>query len=116
MRKPLHDCPLCSGKGEIQWHLYNDVGGREWMPVGSKVNPETGKKALRWAETPQSKKRRECWLETGAPSFKGSCPCTFWPQDHGFRRRLWRAAAFMVRVKRNEPIKESDLNDDLKDI
>ena len=86
------------------------------MPIRQEPEPPRKVGLLRFVETAQSKRRRAAWMGAGTASFKGICPCTFWKKDKGFKRRLWQLADYMCRVRRMEPIKESSLNDNLKDI
>jgi len=99
----------------MTFYLSTDVGGKEWIPFGRlpEVNGKKGK--LLMTESPISRVRRAVWKSQNQ-SYVDTCPCTYWRRDRNFHRRLFEFAEHMMYVKRNEPIPESDLNDDLDGI
>jgi hypothetical protein len=110
----MRNCPVCSGNGNIECIVSTSVGGAEWMRAGSKLDKIRGNLSQRVIETPQSKKRRAAWMETGMGVYKGPCPCTYWRRDGRLVPKLMRLEHQINKVEHPKPIGE--LNDSLDDI
>jgi len=107
-RKPLRNCPLCKGEGEILWQLYNAVPP-ELVCVGWKIPPRKGPKL---AESKVSKVRRAVWMEFAHR--KSDCACvTMHRINFPFLKNI---ATHKKRVVDNVQPEESELNDPLDDL
>ena len=80
-RKPLPDCPLCGGRGKIEFHLYSQVKTK--------------------FRDPQDEERAASWMAYAATS-EGACSCVRWSRTHDFYQRLRQVRKHMDRVKKSK--------------
>jgi len=113
-REPLENCPICKGKGEINWRLYSKTKPEEWICVGrAKPIPPKKKGKLLMAESAESIERREVWMEHAA-TWDGPCACV--TQRRVDFTQLKRTAAQMQRIIHNEKPPEHSLDDSIDDL